>query len=211
MLRSDGRGEVSFDQFVVLMTTSMRQIRENLEAMNARFERSQLRAVLLRIPIFSSASADLVNALVDKLEPTTVPAGTYLMRQGEDGEDMYIIMNGEVDILIGPDEMVVATSGNSTFFGEIALIKNSKRTAGVRTNMESRLCKLTKDAFDEIMARFPGTKEKILQVSEGRDRAKVTIEKVKLFQKCSKGFMGKLRSVGRTLSAFMAEVRSRRS
>jgi CRP/FNR family cyclic AMP-dependent transcriptional regulator len=59
------------------------------------------------------------------------PAGNVLFREGEQGEDMYVIQAGLVQILkrVGDDERPLATLGRGEFLGEMAILNGKPRTA----------------------------------------------------------------------------------
>ena len=53
--------------------------------------------------------------------------GDFLFREGEKGEKMYVLLEGEVDIFLG--DFVLETAGPGALLGEMALIDDSPRTA----------------------------------------------------------------------------------
>jgi CRP-like cAMP-binding protein len=59
------------------------------------------------------------------------PAGSVLFREGELGEDMYVVQAGLVQILkrVGDDERPLATLGRGEFLGEMAILNGKPRTA----------------------------------------------------------------------------------
>src|SRR5271166_5313335 len=59
------------------------------------------------------------------------PAGTVLFREGEHGEDMYVVQTGLIQILkkVGPDMRPLATLGRGEFIGEMAILNGKPRTA----------------------------------------------------------------------------------
>jgi CRP/FNR family transcriptional regulator, cyclic AMP receptor protein len=58
-------------------------------------------------------------------------AGDVLFREGETGEEMYVIQSGLVQLLkrVGPDERALATLGRGEFLGEMAILNGKPRTA----------------------------------------------------------------------------------
>ena len=55
--------------------------------------------------------------------------GDFLFREGEKGDKMYVLLEGEVDIFLG--DFVFETAGPGSLLGEMALIDDSPRTARV--------------------------------------------------------------------------------
>ena len=58
------------------------------------------RDLVERVPIFSKFSADEFIKIIQQLRPVTYLPGEYIVKQGEDGESMYFIKRGRVDVLV---------------------------------------------------------------------------------------------------------------
>ena len=63
--------------------------------------------------------------------------GDFLFREGEKGEKMYVLLEGEVDIFLG--DFVLETAGPDSLIGEMALIEDTPRTANAVAKKASRL------------------------------------------------------------------------
>ena len=62
--------------------------------------------------------------------------GDFLFREGEKGEKMYVLLEGEVDIFLG--DFVLETAAPGALLGEMALIDDSPRTANVGRSPANR-------------------------------------------------------------------------
>jgi CRP-like cAMP-binding protein len=93
-----------------------------------------------------------VEQLARGLEPVAVPAGGVVFGQGDLGDRYYVIESGEVDVV--GDGHVVATLGAGEGFGEIALLRQSRRTAAVVARTDVRLRALPSDRFLPVVAGF---------------------------------------------------------
>jgi CRP-like cAMP-binding protein len=73
----------------------------------------------------------------------------YVVRQGEAGECMYIVLSGELEVVrrSGGKEFFLATLGSGDFFGEMSLIDNEPRTASVRSVGRSEVMALDRQNF----------------------------------------------------------------
>jgi len=102
------------------------------------------RELIDRVPMFSPLSLATKERVASSLIPISVSAGDVVIRAGDDGDRFYIVGDGELDI--------DAEGGNSTareadYFGEIALLRNVKRTATVKAVVDSHLYALQRDDF----------------------------------------------------------------
>jgi len=79
------------------------------------------------------------------LEPTEVAVGEAVFAQGDHGDRFYVIESGEVEVV--RDGGVIAGLGAGDHFGEIALVRDVPRTAGVRARTDCRLLALERDEF----------------------------------------------------------------
>ena len=69
-----------------------------------------------------------------------IPAGSVLFREGESGEEMYVIQAGHVRITkrVARGERVLATLGPGEFLGEMAILNEKPRSATVRVRNSAR-------------------------------------------------------------------------
>jgi CRP-like cAMP-binding protein len=87
-------------------------------------------------------------------------AGETIFRQGDEGDCVYFIRSGRVEVV--RDGSVVATSGVGEYVGEMALIANSPRNATVRTVTDTVCAVLGKDNFLEVLRVIPASEEAVL-------------------------------------------------
>jgi hypothetical protein len=82
-----------------------------------------------------------------KLERRTLDAGEPLMTQGEEGQELFLILDGIVDVEVDGEE--VAELGPGTLLGEMALLEGGKRTASVYATTPVRAVVVPRDAVSE--------------------------------------------------------------
>jgi CRP-like cAMP-binding protein/membrane protease YdiL (CAAX protease family) len=87
---------------------------------------------LSNIPLFQGLSPDQLERLKKSGEPIAIEAGEYLIREGDDSLDVFIITCGSVEIVKGSEELRVATLGAGEIVGEIALLEKGRRSASVK-------------------------------------------------------------------------------
>lgn len=101
---------------------------------------------LLRgIPIFSPLPPAAIERLAASLESQRFKAGQEIIREGETGDRFYVLTEGEVEV--EADGKPVGASGPGYFFGEIALLRDTPRTATVRALTDSEVRALDRDEF----------------------------------------------------------------
>ncbi|HEY5992547.1 MAG TPA: cyclic nucleotide-binding domain-containing protein [Candidatus Udaeobacter sp.] len=79
--------------------------------------------------------------------------GDSLFREGEKGEKMYVLLEGEMDILLG--DFVLETVGQGALIGEMALIDDSPRTASVVAKTSCRLAEIDRRRFHFLVQQTP--------------------------------------------------------
>ncbi|MBO0979225.1 MFS transporter [Microbacterium sp. SD291] len=109
-------------------------------------------ALLQRVPMFEPLPLPAIEQLARGLERVEVGAGVTVFAQGDIGDLYYLIETGEAEVI--GDGRVVATLGPGEGFGEIALLRRTHRTAGVRARTDLRLCALTGERFTSVVLGF---------------------------------------------------------
>lgn len=79
--------------------------------------------------------------------------GDYVFRRGESGKLMYLIIEGEIELLAG--EKVVETAGEGTFIGEMALIEEAPRSASARARGPARVFPIDHTRFHSLVKETP--------------------------------------------------------
>jgi CRP/FNR family transcriptional regulator, cyclic AMP receptor protein len=124
--------------------------------------------LLHRIPLFSGFDRRRLERLGQLADEVDVPAEKVLMRQGENGTDMMVIVSGRV--AVERDGERLNTLGAGDFFGEIALLDGGPRTATVTSEEPTRLLVLTHREFHALMDEFPEVAAQVLNALAHRIR-----------------------------------------
>jgi CRP/FNR family transcriptional regulator, cyclic AMP receptor protein len=82
-------------------------------------------------------------------------AGDVLFREGEQGEEMFVIQSGLVQILkrVGSDERPLATLGRGEFLGEMAILNGKPRTATATVVEDARCLVIEARTLESMVAR----------------------------------------------------------
>ena len=123
-----------------------------------------------RAPLFANLSRPQLVELAKRTEDMEVEAGRTLAREGEIGQEFFVIVDGEVVVTKGGEE--IRRLGPGDFFGEIALVWESpRRTATVTAETPLRFFVLTRQNFRSLIAHQPEIEEKVLAALEERVKA----------------------------------------
>ena len=82
-------------------------------------------SVFLKIPLFQNIPKSDLIKIVDELPVETYYPGAYLFRDGDPGENLYVVIDGALEIVLAadsPDEMLLKTCGPGEYVGEMGLI-----------------------------------------------------------------------------------------
>lgn len=98
-----------------------------------------------------------VGRLVDEID---VSAGKVLMRQGETGHELFVLVEGSVGI--DRDGTRIRDLGPGDFFGEIALVSEGPRTATATAETPTKLLVLGHREFHSLMSQYPAIQTSVL-------------------------------------------------
>ena len=92
------------------------------------------------------------------------------MRESDFGDALYIVLEGEVEVLANRNgaQCAVATMGPGEFFGEISILGNSDRTASVRCRTPTTLLALERSVFQSLVSSLPDLRRSIETVMQSR-------------------------------------------
>ncbi len=126
------------------------------------------RRIIEKVPIFENAGDDLIRDIILNLKPVVFTPGDIVVRAGELGFDMYFISRGSVDVVSADGRRVYVTLNEGQFFGEIALLLSTPRTATIRAREYCDLYRLDKAAFDQVIGRYPDFAATIKRLADQR-------------------------------------------
>lgn len=109
-----------------------------------------------RVEFFAGLPPDEAQALIPLLNTRTFKAGSTILRQGEPGDSLFIIEQGDVDIIDVKNNLkLIATLHANDVFGEMALVTGQPRSATAVTTSDTRVWIILKEQFDTVIARSP--------------------------------------------------------
>lgn len=99
--------------------------------------------------LFLDLSPDHRRKILTAMYRVDIKKGTNIIKQGEVGDNLYIVQSGDFDIFVSTRK--VTTRGAGTYFGELALLYNSPRAATVTANQDSVVWCIDRFTFRRIV------------------------------------------------------------
>jgi voltage-gated potassium channel len=121
--------------------------------------------MLARVPLFSHLGAAEIADIMRLLRAQTIESGEILVRRGDAASSMYFITAGEVEIEL-PNQRVRLSDG--TFFGEIALLRRTKRSGTVTALRKTKLLALDAQDFHALIERVPDLAAHVHRTAKAR-------------------------------------------
>jgi len=124
------------------------------------------RILLLReIPIFADLSPEDLKLIAEIAREEWYPQNTVISRQGEDGNMMFVIVEGHLQVLrtVNGNEQVLAQRGTGDFVGEMAIIESAPRSATLRTQTDVRVLAIDGETFKGILRERPDVSFAVLR------------------------------------------------
>jgi CRP-like cAMP-binding protein len=121
--------------------------------------------VLRRVPFFAEIEPAKLKLLAFMSERVGFDDGKILCRQGDPGDAAYLIIDGQVEIVLeGPaGPVTVATLGTNEIVGEMAILTGAPRGATMRAKGRLITLRIAKDPFMRMVREFPNMAVSIMQ------------------------------------------------
>ena len=111
------------------------------------------RELLKRVQLFADVSSRQLDLLAVKLSVVPFDKGTVIVRRGDPGQDFYIVREGRVAAVDGSGK-TLSEMGAGEFFGEIALLRDTPRTATVIGTVAGSVWRLGRQDFHELLGQY---------------------------------------------------------
>jgi signal transduction histidine kinase len=128
---------------------------------------------LRQVPLLADLTEEDLERLYGMAETVSIPAGQLVLQEGDPGDSLYVVLDGELEVTKrhGEQEVLLAVYKAGQFFGEMALLEQAPRSASVRTLRESRLLVISQVAFQTLLSCSPSAPFKILRTVTSRLRS----------------------------------------
>jgi CRP-like cAMP-binding protein len=111
------------------------------------------RAALLSTPLFAQVPPEMLEQLISRMALVELAPGDTVFREGDAGDSMFVIGDGEVTVHAGDHELARLSAG--AFFGEIALVTDLPRSATVRAISRVELLAIDREVMREAATDHP--------------------------------------------------------
>jgi sulfate permease, SulP family len=108
--------------------------------------------------VYAGFNEEEISKLFAFLERIEIDAGEYLIHQGDESNDLYLIESGQLSVYLeveNENRLRLQATGTRTVIGEIGLYLKTERTASVIANEPSIVYRLSKEALDEMREKAP--------------------------------------------------------
>jgi CRP/FNR family transcriptional regulator, cyclic AMP receptor protein len=116
--------------------------------------------LLKRVPLFAGCSKGELRELAKSADELDIREGTVLTREGRPGREFFVLVDGTARVTKAGKK--VADLGAGDWFGEIALITNSPRTATVTATSPGDVLVITDRRFHSVVETMPSIALKVL-------------------------------------------------
>ena len=123
---------------------------------------------LKNIELFHDIPGEVLADIAALLEEETFEKGQYIVNEGDLGKELFMIVKGEVEVVVGGN--VVAVMKEGAGFGEMALIDSQPRSADIIARNDVLVLKMESDDFLEILKQRDEVALGVIRVLTGRIR-----------------------------------------
>jgi CRP/FNR family transcriptional regulator, cyclic AMP receptor protein len=116
--------------------------------------------LISHVPLFSQCSKRELAEVAGIADEIDLREGKELTREGAPGREFFVLVEGTADVI--RDGQTINSLGAGDFFGEIALVHHSPRTATVKATSPVRALVITERSFKRLLGEMPEIQRKVL-------------------------------------------------
>ena len=121
---------------------------------------------LRRLALFADLPAEALEALAATMRDDHAEEGAWILTEGEENTDLFLILEGEAGLI--RDEMEIAVMHAGMFFGEISVLLDEPATAGVVARTPLRCAVIERAALTPFLLANPAVTLRLLQAEARR-------------------------------------------
>ena len=131
---------------------------------------------IINSPLFAGVPPKFLKNVPKYCTVQEVAQGTTIIKEGDKGDSMFIVIQGQVDVFKGPKMVKLATLGSGVFVGEGALVSGAPRNATVVAASPVKLAYFDKAGFDKLVIIHSAIPLTLMKTHN--ERCKDTVRKV---------------------------------
>jgi CRP/FNR family cyclic AMP-dependent transcriptional regulator len=116
--------------------------------------------LIKKVPLFAGCSKGELEQIAHIADEIDLREGKEMTQQGSRGREFFVLLEGEADVT--KDGKSINKLGAGDFFGEIALVSDSPRTATVTATSPVRALVITDRSFRRLLEEQPEIQRKVL-------------------------------------------------
>jgi CRP/FNR family transcriptional regulator, cyclic AMP receptor protein len=126
-----------------------------------RFGKDAKTALISRVPLFEHCSKGELQEIASIADESDIAEGKELTTEGSPGREFFVIIEGTASVAQDGDQ--INDLGPGDFFGEVALVKDTPRTATVTATSPVRALVVTRQNFKRLIERQPDIERTVLK------------------------------------------------
>jgi CRP-like cAMP-binding protein/Fe-S-cluster-containing hydrogenase component 2 len=136
------------------------------EIIEEKYTVRAVRTYLRKVPLFGNLNDNMLVELEGKVKLKSFNQGDVIFSEGDPGDSLYIIRNGFVKITkqSGDKDRIIAYLAQGSYFGEMALIEDEKRSATISAFTKVELIQVAKEDFNALLGTDPKLAEEIRDI-----------------------------------------------
>ncbi len=122
--------------------------------------------MLQQVEIFQGLSEDEIDTLTESSIRRSFPKNTVVIHENDPADSLFVIESGRVKVYCSDKsgkEFIMNTQGVGDYFGELALLDDSTRSASVRTVDRCTFCIVYKDDFNRVLDHHPNIARQLIR------------------------------------------------
>ena len=131
-------------------------------------------------PLFSGVKEPYIKRAIKFCFGKKFESGETIIKEGDAGDFMFIVLDGKVDVLKGKKNIKLATLGKGVFVGEGALVSKAPRNATIKANGTVTVAIFDQKGFDKLSTLHPAIPATMMKVHN--ERCKDTVKKMSIYR-----------------------------
>lgn len=146
-----------------LFLEMLRRSPEVRQRIDRKYIERSLRTHLKRVSLFAPLPEDIIDALANKVELVSFNKGDVIIKEGDPGDCLYLVRSGFVKVSRGPldHEKIITYLKDGSYFGEMALVRDEKRSANVVAMTDVEAVRIVKRQFEQILSLYPEVEKEV--------------------------------------------------